>query len=134
MNVQLRLKEERARLVLTQDAFAEVAGVSKRALANYEAGERKPDSDFLAAIAAAGADVLYILTGQRTPASAATMQAPPPTPVLTADEAELLAWYRDSHPAVQRSIKAALKEAAPQTTDPADSAPKRARGRPRKTG
>jgi len=34
---------------MTQDAFAEVAGVSKRAVANYEGGSRKPDSDFLTA-------------------------------------------------------------------------------------
>ena len=60
-----RLREERERLALSQQALAEKCGVTARSQRNYESGERNPDSAYLAAIAAAGADVLYILTGQR---------------------------------------------------------------------
>lgn len=65
MSTFLRLREERERLGLTQEAFGAAGGVLKRAVVNYEKGERAPDSEFLRGIAAAGADVLYILTGKR---------------------------------------------------------------------
>lgn len=64
-NIGDRLRAERERLGMSQDSFAEVAGVGKRALIHYEKTERSPDANFLSAIANAGADVLYILTGQR---------------------------------------------------------------------
>ncbi len=63
----VRLKEERNRLGLTQTAFGALAGVSKDAQLNYERGVRVPDAAYLAQIAAAGVDVLYLLTGRRTP-------------------------------------------------------------------
>ena len=69
-NIGARLRDERERLGKNQDAFAALAGVGKRALIHYEKSERSPDANFLAAIAAAGADVLYILTGQRTEGTA----------------------------------------------------------------
>jgi transcriptional regulator with XRE-family HTH domain len=59
---------------MNQTELAELAGVQKGAQVNYEAGKRAPDANYMAAIAMAGADVLYILTGQRSqpvPASAA---------------------------------------------------------------
>lgn len=84
-----RLKDERVRLGLNQTEFAEMAGVQKRAQVNYEAGERSPDAKYLTAIAAAGADVLYILTGQRAGGSAA-----PPSPALSKREAALLDNYQ----------------------------------------
>ena len=67
MNISDRLREERERLGLNQVDFGAVGGVKKLAQINYEKGERHPDSAYLAAIAAAGADVLYVLTGQRSP-------------------------------------------------------------------
>lgn len=60
-----RLREERERLGFNQTDFGEIGGVLKKAQFNYEKGERNPDAAYLAAIATAGADVLYILTGQR---------------------------------------------------------------------
>lgn len=62
-----RLREERERLGLNQGAFGDVGGVNRNTQANYEKGERNPDSAYLAAVAAAGVDVLYVLTGKRTP-------------------------------------------------------------------
>lgn len=60
-----RLREERERLGLSQADFGAIGGVKKLAQINYEKGDRHPDSAYLSAIAAAGSDVLYILTGQR---------------------------------------------------------------------
>jgi transcriptional regulator with XRE-family HTH domain len=80
-----RLREERERLGFNQTAFGEVAGVRKQAQLNYEKGERNPDAAYLAAIAAAGADVLYILTGQRMAGA---------VPALSRDEAIVLDHYR----------------------------------------
>ena len=60
-----RLREVREALGLSQQALAERCGITARSQRNYESGERLPDAAYLAAIAAAGADVLYILTGQR---------------------------------------------------------------------
>lgn len=60
-----RLKEERARLGITQEKMALAGGVQKRAQARYESGERCPDGHYLARVAELGADVNYILTGVR---------------------------------------------------------------------
>lgn len=60
-----RLKEERARLGITQEKMALAGGVQKRAQARYESGERCPDGHYLAKVAELGADVNYILTGVR---------------------------------------------------------------------
>jgi transcriptional regulator with XRE-family HTH domain len=48
--------------------MAEKCGVGRQAQVRYEAGERSPDGNYLAAIAKAGADVNYILTGVRVTA------------------------------------------------------------------
>jgi len=79
-----RLREERLRLGLNQTEFAEAAGVQKRAQVNYEAGERLPDAGYLMAVADAGVDVAYVLTGQREPSA----------PALDAAERVLLDSYR----------------------------------------
>lgn len=60
-----RLREVRATLGFTQEQFAELGGVKKQAQSMYESGKRFPDAEYLTAIAGAGADVLYILTGER---------------------------------------------------------------------
>ena len=103
-NIGARLRDERERLGKNQDAFAALAGVGKRALIHYEKSERSPDANFLAAIAAAGADVLYILTGQRQGGAVA---APPPAPELPRQEQEWLAIYRNSSDEVRTALKAA---------------------------
>ena len=64
-----RLKTERENLGLSQQALADRLSISLRSQQNYEKGDRSPDSAYLAAIATAGADVLYILTGERSAAA-----------------------------------------------------------------
>lgn len=86
MRIAERLAEERLRLGKTQKEMAAVGQVGDRSYWHYEKGERSPDSEFLANIAAAGADVLYILTGQRTGGT------------LAPDEAALLDNYRHAQP------------------------------------
>ncbi|KAF1072680.1 MAG: hypothetical protein GAK45_00115 [Pseudomonas citronellolis] len=70
-----RLKEERVRLGYNQTDLAGLAGVAKTSQFNYEKGERSPDAAYLAAIAAVGVDVLYVVTGQRVPADASSVSA-----------------------------------------------------------
>lgn len=50
---------------MTQVAFSERGKVGKHSQINYENDRRNPDSDYLRAIEKAGADILYILTGDR---------------------------------------------------------------------
>ena len=65
LNIAQRLREERERLGFNQIEFAGISGATRGTQYNYESGKRSPDADYLAAIAAVGADVFYILTGQR---------------------------------------------------------------------
>lgn len=60
-----RLREERQRMGLNQADFGGIGGVKKGAQLKYESGERMPDALYLSAIADAGVDVNYVLTGQR---------------------------------------------------------------------
>lgn len=66
MDFSERLKRERSRLGMTQDQFASACGVSKRAQANYESGDRYPDVRYLAAAEEAGADVPFLVNGRKT--------------------------------------------------------------------
>lgn len=65
-----RLKEERARLGLTHAAMAALAGKCANVQMKWERGGSSPTVATLASYAAAGADVLYIITGERTPIAA----------------------------------------------------------------
>lgn len=99
-----RLREEREARGLSQEAFGAIGGVTKKSQINYEKNERSPDATYLTAVAAAGADVLYILTGQRQGGAVAT---PPPAPELPRQEQEWLAIYRNSSDEVRTALKAA---------------------------
>ena len=109
MSIFLRLREERERLGFSQEAFGVLGGVQKRAQINYEKGERHPDSAYLAAIAAAGADVLYILTGQR----AGGASAPPPPRAVSEGDRILLDNFHAAPAQVQAGVKTALGAFAP---------------------
>lgn len=85
MSIFFRLREERKRLGLTQEAFGHAGGVLKGAVIHYEKGDRTPDAAFLAGIAAQGADVLYIVTGKRDAEAASS---------LSEDESRLLSRFR----------------------------------------
>lgn len=112
MDIGTRLREERERLEMTQEEFGQAGGVLKRALIRYEKGERMPDAAFLAAIAAAGADVLYILTGQRSGVAAAAPVATP-APAVSAGDRTLLENFHAAPAQVQAGIKTTLGAFAP---------------------
>lgn len=77
-----RLRQERTRLGLTQEAFAAIGGVKKLAQINYEQGKTLPDAGYMVALAGMGVDISYVMLG--VPASNS----------LTDDENELLVGYR----------------------------------------
>lgn len=107
-----RLKEARENLGLSQQALAERCGVTARSQRNYESGERLPDAAYLAALAAAGVDVLYVLTGQRMGGAAATPPPAPAAPALSPRKAALLDNYDNTSEEGKKIIEAAAFAAA----------------------
>lgn len=95
-----RLREERERLGFNQADFAAIGGLQKLAQIKYEQDKRAPDGDYFAAIAAVGADVLYIITGQRTGSA------------LPHREAALIDNYRQSDERGKRIIEQTASAAA----------------------
>jgi transcriptional regulator with XRE-family HTH domain len=65
MHMGERLKAERERLRMTIPQFADVAGAAKNTVIDWQNEKSTPPAAKLAALAAAGVDVIYILTGQR---------------------------------------------------------------------
>lgn len=72
MHIGERIKEERERLGLSQAEFAALADSTRKTLFNWESGAATPNTTALAAWAAHGLDVLYVVTGQRSPSMPAT--------------------------------------------------------------
>lgn len=68
-----RLKEERKALGLSQQDFAAIGGVEANAQGKYENGQRTPRSNYLTALDSSGVDVLYLLSGRRTPMELASL-------------------------------------------------------------
>ena len=104
-----RLREERERLGLTQPVFAELAGAKKRTLIDWEKDVSSPTAVQLAQLSAAGADVLYILTGQR----AGGASAPPPPRAVSEGDRILLDNFHAAPPQVRDGVKTALGAFAP---------------------
>ncbi|KJS28382.1 MAG: hypothetical protein VR76_07620 [Pseudomonas sp. BRH_c35] len=101
-----RLREERKRLGLSQGDFGALGGVKANAQGKYESDERSPDATYLNGLSSAGVDVLYVLTGKRTPVTAEGLEA---------DESEVLNHYRampESDRAAVRRMTSALAESA----------------------
>lgn len=101
MNVHERLKSERERLNLSQTGFADLAKVGKTTVINWEKGASSPDAVQLSALADAGADVLYILTGQRSVAVA-------PQALLPEGDRILLDNFHAAPAGVQAGVKTTL--------------------------
>jgi transcriptional regulator with XRE-family HTH domain len=100
-----RLCEERKRLGLSQGAMGEIGGVKANAQGNYEKGDRFPDAAYLAALAEIGVDVLYVVTGRRTPR---------PADSFTAEESRVIEQYR-SLPEQDRASVSRLTTALAET-------------------
>lgn len=91
MDVGQRLKKERLRLGKSQAEIAAEIGIAKKSQTNYELGHSAPAAAYLAAVAAVGIDVLYVLTGV-------------PSPSIDAGEAELLRRYRAASPEIRAAV------------------------------
>lgn len=100
-NFETRLKEERKRLGLKGGQLAQIGGVSAVSQSSYEKGKQLPGAAYLAAIAAVGVDVQYVLTGQRSA-----------EPVLTPEEKAVLAAWQKASQAVRAAALAALQAGA----------------------
>jgi transcriptional regulator with XRE-family HTH domain len=66
MNFGVRLAEERKRLRMRQAEFAARVGTDAAKQSLYENGRRELRGDYLARLAEAGVDAVYILTGRRS--------------------------------------------------------------------
>jgi transcriptional regulator with XRE-family HTH domain len=86
MTIGARLRDERARLGVSQTELANVCGIAKNTQLNYEKDERSPDAPYLLLANKAGVDVHYVLFGERLPAAADQ---------LSPLEAEVLSYFRD---------------------------------------
>lgn len=71
MTMGARLREERIRLDLSQQALGALGGIETNAQGSYERGKRSPNSTYLSHVASAGVDVLYVITGVRKSSSSA---------------------------------------------------------------
>lgn len=107
-----RIREERNRMALSQEAFGAIPGVTKQAQIKYEKDERHPDTLYLAAIAAAGADVLYILTGQRSGVAAAAPVVAEPAAQLSRRALAVAQNYEATSEEGKKIIEAAAFAAA----------------------
>ena len=92
MTFSERLKEERKRLKMTQPVFAELCGVTKKSQVAYEGGELPIFAGYLEKAAAAGVDVGYLLTGERSGVDP-----------VSAEDRRLLYLFRNATPAMRQA-------------------------------
>lgn len=85
MTIGSRLRDERARLRLSQTDLASAVGITKNTQLNYEKDERVPDAGYLVAVASLGVDVHFVLFGKPTPMAADS---------LNDDEVQFLSFFR----------------------------------------
>lgn len=98
-----RLRLERKRLGLNQAEMGALAGVSKMSQLNYEKGSSSPDVNYLQAIASAGVDIAFLLSGTRTAPNA-----------LTPDEQALLDNYQHADEQGRDAARRVLSSLAKQ--------------------
>lgn len=103
MSIGERLAEERNRIGMSQPDFAALGGRTKKTQIEWEKGEAYPNAAYLAAIAVAGADIQYIVTGIRS------------ANALNADEQELVGYWRAANLAGRAAAVAALTAVAAPT-------------------
>ena len=96
-----RIKEERKRLKLTQSAIAKLFGIQRETWSRYESGTISPGMDVLSAFSRIGADVQYILTGEKREGMN-----------LSEDEKELVELYRSAPLAIKAAALGALTAGA----------------------
>lgn len=106
VDIGTRIRLAREALNLSQAALAQIAGVSKQTQLKYEAGKTVPDAAYLALLGRMGADVLFLVTGQRTPE---IRQVGDETIVISAEEAALVNCYRQGSPILQGYLQEVVR-------------------------
>ena len=106
VDIGTRIRLAREDLGLSQSALAEIAGVSKQTQMKYEAGKTMPDAAYLALMGRLGADVLFLVTGQRTPE---IRQVGNERIVISAEEAALVNCYRNGSPILQGYLQEVVR-------------------------
>lgn len=102
MSVGNRLKEERKRLGLTQEAIGLACGVAKRTQILFEQDAHVPGGAYFAAADELGMDVTYVLVGRRDR--------------LTEADADLLDTWRNASAPARAAALAALGGISPAAT------------------
>ncbi|MFN3749347.1 MAG: helix-turn-helix domain-containing protein [Sphingorhabdus sp.] len=64
-----RLRAERLRFEASLDGFADMVGIHRNSLSNYENGERAMNVTLLLVLDDIGVDIIYVLTGKRVDGS-----------------------------------------------------------------
>jgi transcriptional regulator with XRE-family HTH domain len=80
-----RLRLERKRIGITLEEFGRACGVTKGTQFHYEKNARSPDAVYLLRAHGLGADVTFLITGERRGQTGA--QPTPPAPAPVRDEA-----------------------------------------------
>ncbi|MCO1398570.1 helix-turn-helix transcriptional regulator [Burkholderia cenocepacia] len=122
------MRDERLRIGLSQDEFATVGGVARRSQSAYESDERAPDAAYLLAVREIGVDIGYVLTGKRFAAG----EAAPEAGARDADEAEVLAMYRQLNDTGKASLHAFLASCISTGAMVQTATPRRAKRVPEK--
>jgi len=78
-----RLREERKRYGLSQQAIAKFGGVQPNAQGHYESGNRTPRADYLANVSGT-IDIGYVVTGNKTSGESSA---------LSSDESAMILHY-----------------------------------------
>lgn len=99
MSVYFRLKQERERLFLTQEAFGEHAQAKKRTVADWESGKSSPTAVQLNLLSLIGVDVQFVVAGVRSVDIAST---------LTDAEEQIIETFRNSNTEGRNAIIAVV--------------------------
>ena len=102
MSLGIRLKEERKRLGLTQEAMGLACGVSKRTQILFEQDAHVPGGAYFVAADELGMDVTYVLVGRRVR--------------LDEADADLLDAWRTASASARAAVMAALRGVTAATT------------------
>jgi transcriptional regulator with XRE-family HTH domain len=108
MSFGSRLAEERKRLGLKQGEFADLVGTAVPKQSLYENDRRELRADYLARLADAGVDIVYVLTGRRNEGD-----------WLGRGPSDLLTDYLALPPDMQQALEAFVRALRDQLTRPA---------------
>ena len=118
MSFGTRLAEERKRLGLKQAEFTRLVGTNVAKQSLYENDKRDLRASYLARLAEAGVDVVYILTGQRGEQQGQLEQG----------ASNLLTAHLMLPPELQRMVEGLARSLHKQFARPGDDSDRRQRG------